>query len=251
MSAAEERLGNDPESELWGEHRSRYRFACQRLPRSRPSGTPRVLDIACGSGFGLQMLAEAGARVVGTDLDPAALSEAHRTAPGAALVRGDAGRLPFASDSFDLVTSFETLEHVPAPRALISELRRVLRHGGRLVLSTPNREFGPAWLHTGNPFHVQEFTAAELRALLAECFEDVRLFGQRPSAAYRYVPYLLVDRHLEPPALAWKVMNRLPYRLKNRLALILGGRAFYPGEADYCFTPEAWHGTHALVAVAR
>ena len=248
MSAAEERLSNNPESELWGEHRSRYRFACQRLPAS--GGRPRVLDIACGSGFGLQMLAEAGASVVGADLDPMALWEARRTAPGAALVRGDAGRLPFASDTFDLVASFETLEHVPAPRALVSELRRVLRHAGRLVLSTPNREFGPEWLHTGNPFHVQEFTAAELRGLLGESFEHVQLFGQRPSAAYRYVPYLLVDRHLEPPALAWKVMNRLPFRLKNRLALVLGGRSFYPGEADYCFTPEAWQGAHALVAVA-
>jgi SAM-dependent methyltransferase len=248
VTAAEERLGNDPTSELWGEHRGRYRFAGQWLRSS--SSRPRVLDMACGSGFGLQILAEAGASVVGADLDALALREAQRVAPHAALVRCDAARLPFAADAFDLITSFETLEHVPDPRGLIQELRRVLRPGARLVLSTPNRDFGPTWLHTGNPFHLQEFTAAELRALLGQAFDNVSLYGQRPSPAYRYVPYLLVERRVEPSAVAWKLTNRLPFRLKNSLALAMTGRPFYPGERDYCFTPEAWQGAHALVAAA-
>jgi 2-polyprenyl-3-methyl-5-hydroxy-6-metoxy-1,4-benzoquinol methylase len=209
-----------------------------------------MLDMACGSGFGLQMLAQASASLVGADLDPLALDEAQCMAPQAALVRCDAARLPFAAEAFDAVTSFETLEHVPDPRGLVQELRRVLRPQARLMLSTPNREFGPEWLHTGNPFHLQEFTAVELRALIGQVFANVSLYGQRPAPTYRYVPYLLVERRIEPSALAWKVINRLPFRLKNSLAWAMTGRPFYPGENDYCFTLEAWQGAHALVAVA-
>jgi hypothetical protein len=69
-------------------------------------------------------------------------------------------------------------------------------------------------------------------------------------AAYRYVPFLMVDSHTEPSALAWKVLVRLPYQMKNRLALAISGRPFYPGEADYCFELDATDGAHALVAIA-
>lgn len=77
MSAAtvldvEERLGNDPTSELWGEHRSRYRFAAQFVAGKR------VLDVACGSGFGLAMLRAAGAWPVGVDYDAQTLRQIKR-----------------------------------------------------------------------------------------------------------------------------------------------------------------------------
>jgi SAM-dependent methyltransferase len=150
-----------------------------------------------------------------------------------------------------MVVSFETLEHVPDARAMVLEIRRVLKPGGRLVLSTPNRAFGPSERHTNNPFHVKEFTAAELHDLLAEAFTEVQLYGQRPKDAYRYVPFLMIEPHLEPAALAWKLLVRLPFGIKNRLALALGGRPFYPGEGDYCFDLERAETAHALIAVAR
>jgi SAM-dependent methyltransferase len=160
-------------------------------------------------------------------------------------------RLPLKTGCVDLVVSFETIEHVADAWALVDEIRRVLKPGGLLVLSTPNRAFGPAERHTANPFHVREFTADELCALLRSAFSDVRLYGQRPSAAYRYVPFLMLGRHLEPAALAWKLLVRLPYRLKNRIALALSGRPIYPGEDDYRFDPGAFADVHALLAVAR
>ena len=83
MSAAEERLANDPSSELWGEHRSRYRFAIEGSGvRGSGSGVSRVnsmpspglvvLDVACGAGFGLDMLRQAGASPIGVGLRRAA-----------------------------------------------------------------------------------------------------------------------------------------------------------------------------------
>ena len=245
MSVAEERLPNDPTSELWGEHRSRYRFAAHFV-----SGQT-VLDVACGSGFGLEMLSAAGARPIGVDYAREALTNIRLAQPHANLVHADATRLPLETASIDQVVSFETIEHVPDASALVRELRRVLKPGGHLVLSTPNRAFGPLERHTANRFHVREFTAAELRSILCEYFASVRLYGQRPAATYRYVPYLMVESHFEPAALTWKVLLRLPFGLRNTVAQTLSGRPFYPGETDYCFDLEATEGTHALVAVAQ
>ncbi|MBV9172848.1 MAG: class I SAM-dependent methyltransferase [Chloroflexi bacterium] len=242
----EERLTNRPTSELWGEHRARYRFALQY------ARVDRVLDVATGAGFGLQMLDRVASIAFGVDLDVDALNEARRLDRGARLVRADAARLPLPDGSIDLVTSFETLEHVPNAEFLVAELRRVLRAGGRLVLSTPNRAFGPPERHQ-NPFHVREFTADELLDLLHACFSDVQLYAQRPSDAYRYVPYLMLDRHLEPREIAWKALNRLPFKMKNGVARTVSGRPFYPGETDYFFvraTPDDLRSCHVLVAVA-
>jgi SAM-dependent methyltransferase len=245
VSEVEERLADDPRSELWGEHRSRYCFAARFV-----RGT-RVLDVACGSGFGMSMLSDAGAAPIGVDYAGEPLGEIKRKRGGARLVRADATRLPLDAASVDHVVSFETIEHVPDAVALVRELRRVLKPGGKLVLSTPNRAFGPLERHTANRFHVREFTADELRDLLRDYFGEVALYGQRPLAAYRYVPFLMVEPHREPSALAWKVMVRLPFGVKNRLALALGGRPFYPGESDYCFDSESTDGAHALLAVAQ
>jgi SAM-dependent methyltransferase len=251
VSGAQERLAHDPSSELWGEHRSRYRFAIQgACARAFSLVGLTVLDVACGAGFGLQMLREAGACPIGVDYAAGALGEVHRTQPAARVLRGDATRLPLKTASIDMVVSFETIEHVPDASALVSEIRRVLKPGGRLVLSTPNRAFGPPERHTGNPFHVREFTADELRDVLRQSFEDVHLYGQRPSAAYRYVPFLMLEQQNEPSAVAWKFLVRLPFGLRNRLALALSGHSFYPGEEDYRFEAEACDGAHALVAVA-
>jgi SAM-dependent methyltransferase len=248
VSHAEERLANDPTSELWGEHRSRYRFAAQFL-ESRPGLA--VLDVASGAGFGLDMLGQAGARPIGVDYDAATLCDVHHQHPRARLLRADATRLPLGDAVVDLAVSFETIEHVQDAQALVDEIRRVLKPGGRLVLSTPNRAFGPPERHTNNPFHIREFTSDELRALLRSAFDDVHLYGQRPSSTYRYVPFLMLDRHVEPAALAWKLLVRLPYALKNSIAVAASGRPIYPGEDDYRFEPETFDGVHALLAVAQ
>ena len=248
-----ERLGLDPTSELWGEHRSRYRFAAV------PAIGRRVLDAACGSGFGCQMLRAAGAAaVLGVDLDEAALRGARQAfgAPGLAFARASLDRLPFRSHSLDVIVSFETIEHVADAAAVVAEFARCLAPDGTLILSTPNRLFRPTPDgRPANPFHVREFSPRELTDLLSPLFE-VRLFGQRVRPTYRAVPFLLrpEDRGLRSwraiSLLPWKLANRLPFAVKNRLSWLLAGQAFYPTEFDYTFEPDEVEAAHDVVAVA-
>jgi SAM-dependent methyltransferase len=251
--APAERLALDPTSELWGEHRSRYLLAGAYAPGMR------VLDAACGSGFGSQMLQAAGARqVVAVDVSAEALAGASARfgSRGVHFLRANLASLPFPSASFDLVVSMETIEHVIEPRRVLAEFARCLRPDGRLVLSTPNRDFRPtADGRPGNPHHLREYSPAELETLLQEWFH-VRLLGQQVDRFYAAVPYLLGpgDTGLRSwravRLIPWKLANRLPHHAKDALSQLLFGRSFYPTERDYAFTPEAVASAHDLLALA-
>jgi ubiquinone/menaquinone biosynthesis C-methylase UbiE len=96
----------------------------------------RVLEVACGRGGFLRKLERAGAQVTGCDFSFVALQIAHEKSRE--LVQGDAANLPFAGDSFDIVISCETIEHVSDVQAALREMYRVTKAGGRLFLTTPN-----------------------------------------------------------------------------------------------------------------
>ena len=104
----------------------------------------RILEVACGRGGFVRQLAKSGSCVTGCDFSSAALHAASTKvfAPGrlplAALVQGDAQSLPFADNSFDVVVSCETIEHLPQVQAGVNEMYRVTRPGGKLFLTTPN-----------------------------------------------------------------------------------------------------------------
>src|SRR3981081_4651485 len=103
-----------------------------------------VLEVACGRGGFVRELARSGAHVRGCDFSFSALRVARARLDetsghlSAALVQGDAQRLPFSEASFDVIVSCETIEHLPDVRSAILEMHRVTRPGGRLFLTTPN-----------------------------------------------------------------------------------------------------------------
>lgn len=151
------------------EHLARYRFATQ-FARGL-----RVLDAASGEGYGTAMLAGAGAAsVVGVEIDAATVAGA-RQKYGLEYVEGDVCELPFGDASFDLVVSFETVEHVEDPARAVSEFKRVLAPGGTLVVSTPNT----AESLVENPFHTRELSPDQFSALLGEHFDRVRIMYQQ------------------------------------------------------------------------
>jgi 2-polyprenyl-3-methyl-5-hydroxy-6-metoxy-1,4-benzoquinol methylase len=153
-------------------HLARYGTACRLVAGKR------VGDIACGAGYGSRMLAEAGAAsVIGIDNCVDALREAAGRYPHRQVryLAADATTLPLAAGSLDLVVSFETIEHLREPARFLGEVRRVLRPGGLLLLSTPNREVTRLGIprywrrRPSNPFHVREFTRPEIYQMLRRC----------------------------------------------------------------------------------
>lgn len=160
---------------LWNEHFARYVFAA-RLCRGR-----RVLDIGCGTGYGAAELTRTAAAVTAIDLSPEAVRWAreHTSAP-VRFVASAGERLPFREAQFDLVTSFEVIEHIPDWPGLIAEARRVLAPGGQFVVSTPNRLYYAEARHLSgpNPYHEHEFEFEEFREALAREFGHVAMFVQ-------------------------------------------------------------------------
>jgi SAM-dependent methyltransferase len=164
--------------EIAHEHWHRYAFT-----RALVAGL-RVLDVACGEGYGVALLAETAASVTGVDIDASTLAHARRAYAGrsnVSFVQGSATALPLASESVDVVVSFETIEHLPAadqPR-MLAEFARVLAPGGFIVVSSPNRpEYSDARNHV-NPFHLHELDRGELAALLDGDFPAQRWYRQR------------------------------------------------------------------------
>jgi SAM-dependent methyltransferase len=195
------------------EHVSRYRFAGQYV-----SGL-RVLDVACGSGYGAQMLASSGATyVVGADLALGSLARAaaQGNPPKPQFIVVDAEWMSaIATSSFDAVVSFETIEHLLNPQEFVSGISRILRPGGRLVLSTPERRLAsvlyPFRQRPENPFHVVEFDRWELQELLRQNFRIEGVFGQC------VVPRVLV---WWPVQIVVKVLGHLLERATGKKALL-------------------------------
>ncbi len=145
----------------------------------------RVVDCACGVGYGAAMLLEQGGAgsVVGLDIDPRAVDYASRRygRVGLTFRTASATATGLADRWADVVTSFETIEHVEDPAAAIDELARILVRGGTLILSTPND-----WGVTEH--HAHSFTRESLAALLEPRFADLRWFGQRTAGVPTMAP---------------------------------------------------------------
>lgn len=150
-------------------HLRRYDFAAGL------AAGKRVLDAASGAGYGAAMLARAGAAsVTGIEIDPATVDYATRRfgRPGRVDFRvGDVTKIDLPSRSFDLITSFETIEHLPDPDLMLAEFARLLAPGGTLVISTPN-DIGPT------PYHHHSFTRESFQKLLMRHFMKLEWIGQ-------------------------------------------------------------------------
>lgn len=140
-------------------HMERYDFAATRL-----TGT-RVLDMACGCGYGSDRLAELNPdkTIVGVDLDPAAIAfaQAHYQRPNLSYECADAEHFS-TGEKFDTIVSLETIEHLPRPRELIVNCVSLLAKDGQVIASVP---ITPTL--DGNPHHLHDFSTRSFFALFS------------------------------------------------------------------------------------
>lgn len=169
------------------EHVYRYAFAC------RFAAGNRVLDVACGEGYGAAALRKAGAAdVVGVDISEEVCLHA-RKKYGLDARAGAAENLPLADLSVDLIVSFETIEHVPAPARFLDECTRVLVPHGTLIISTPNKD---VYSRPGSPvnrYHCSEMRKEEFLSALRERFRKISLYTQRPYTAGWWGPRIFAS----------------------------------------------------------
>lgn len=161
-------------------HEKRYYFA---RPYCRGK---RVLDAACGVGYGTALLAEEARHVVGLDLSEDAIGYARKRYSAANIEFGVADLLDpqLEAASFDVVVSFETIEHVPDRNAYLTHLARALRDDGVYIVSTPRVDATVE--PPENPFHCVEYSRVDFEALLRSFFGEVELYGERRLTTARH-----------------------------------------------------------------
>lgn len=159
------------------DHIARYEYAKQFVLNKR------VLDIACGTGFGAAMLSEAGATsVYGVDIDEASISYATKNygCETVQFVTASAEKIDVPDNQFDVIVSFETIEHLEDDlrSKYLDELFRTLKPDGNLLISTPNKRITSPWQEKpNNPFHVLEYTREMLKKELTDHGFAVKSWG--------------------------------------------------------------------------
>lgn len=205
--------------ELFLQHMGRYLFASPYV-----SGKI-VLDAACGSGFGSEILSQKAKKVVGVDISWEAIQycKTHYKKPNLSFIQMNCNSLAFSASTFDIIVSFETLEHIQNVEVFLPELRRVLKKGGLLIMSTPNREnFSIYTRGIKNPFHCKEFTVDEFVKLVGNYLKLEDLLGQKYFAKK------------DVPLLAEYTTKQIPYGSDNvvRRLVRVGLRTFLSAETQ-------------------
>ena len=164
----ERTLPGVPAENYWfRRHVAAYRWA------ARNCGPGPVVDAGAGEGYGAAMLGRRS-RATAIELDEDAARHVASRYPGSRVARADLCRLPIRDGSLDAIVSLQVVEHLHCVADFVEACARALRPGGRLLISTPNRNTFPGGL---NPFHVHEYVASELAELLGARFRDVRILG--------------------------------------------------------------------------
>ncbi len=159
---------------IYDEHMIRYGLA-KRFVQGKT-----VLDIACGSGYGSDILAKAGAKkVIGMDVDEDALNGARKKFVYDNLEFKKGNGLNLGEYGFDVVISFETIEHLQEGERFLSELAKAAKDDGLVIISTPNKD---VFLEK-NPYHLKEYDREEFENLLKKYFSDFRIIEQHNGMA--------------------------------------------------------------------
>jgi SAM-dependent methyltransferase len=157
------------------EHLHRYAYASEYVKGKV------VLDIASGEGYGSDMLSRIAKHVYGVDIDEESVrhAQAKYQAKNLKYIIGSCTEIPLPDASVDVVVSFETIEHITDHDRMMCEVKRVLRPGGSLIISSPEKSVYDNINEQPNPFHLKELSGNEFQELLSRHFKHIALLGQR------------------------------------------------------------------------
>lgn len=157
------------------EHLHRYYQALEIVHKKT------VVDIACGEGYGSSLLADAADKVIGIDIDKSVIEHASSTYQKNNLeyITGSCAAIPLPDKSIDIVISFETIEHHDQHEKMLSEIRRILKPDGVLLISSPDKyEYSDRYNYQ-NPYHVKELYENDFKNLLNNTFKKTTYYGQK------------------------------------------------------------------------
>jgi len=158
------------------ESSARYEFARKIFKK----GT-KVLDVGCGTGYGSSLLAKK-CKVFAIDINEEAINFARKHYSNRIKFRvAKTERLPFKNQEFDAICSFEVIEHIEKVDRMLKEIYRVLKNGGKFVLSTPNRGINSPDGKFKSPYHVREYIPEEFLELLKKYFPKVEIKSQKKN----------------------------------------------------------------------
>lgn len=206
-------------SQFGHQHLQRYRFALEHIEG------PRVLDLACGVGYGSYVLSQSrGREVTGIDLDPKAVAYGrnHYHNAGLRLIQGDALKWENDGAPFDTIVSFETIEHLPDPVAFVTRIAGLVRADGLLLISAPNtlqHKLAPDPVH--NEFHLSEPDYATFRGWLSPHFSIEAEWEQSTVCppGMESVPDLARDSEILQSHWWLRAANRIERMLRTLLGL--------------------------------
>jgi SAM-dependent methyltransferase len=171
--------GISAENYWFRRHEAAYRFLAPSCVGAS------VLEVGCGEGYGAELLRRAGARtVLAMDYDATVVRHVRQRYPSVSSLQANAVSLPFRDTSIDVVVALQVIEHLWEQERFVQDCARVLRRGGRMLLTTPNRVTFATPDMARNPFHSRELSADELIELATPCF-DVTVRGLRHGERLR------------------------------------------------------------------
>jgi SAM-dependent methyltransferase len=195
--------------------RLRARLRRRRIMKNFPPwvGGGRLLDVGCATGRFLQQMAAVGWRVSGIELDPEAAAKARTVTTD--VVVGDPAEVTLPANSFDLVTAFHVVEHLPDPAGAVRNMLRWLAPGGLMVIEVPNvggwggALFGRHWSGLDFPRHLIHFTPATMRALVERCGGRIvdEWHWSKPRWIIRSMRFALAARSSAPARLALTALD--------------------------------------------
>jgi len=198
----------------------------QRLLKAYYAAMPyihgKILEVGCGEGRGIRLLKNKTSEYVALDRHQAVLDKLQKEHPKVKFLQKIVPPFTGISDNeFDVVIAFQVIEHIKKDRLFLQEIQRVLKPGGKAIISTPNIKM----TLTRNPWHIREYTADELKRLAESIFAKVSTYGiagnekvmeyyaMNKASVYRITRYDVLSLQYRLP----NFVLRLPYELLNRM----------------------------------